>query len=75
MPPDWFSRLFSIDERFVMHRYLSTRWSVMVGVILMALWVNFEYFVNQTLRMDLVIILLAMAITKLAVMVYLQRTH
>ena len=41
----------------------------------MAAWVNYEYFVNQTLRLDLVIILLVMAVTKVAVMVYLRFTH
>jgi hypothetical protein len=69
------SKYFSVDERFVMHRYYSTRWAVIVGVILMAAWVNYEYLANRILRYDLVIILLAMVLTKVAVMVYYRLTH
>jgi hypothetical protein len=72
---DLFSRLFSVDERFIMHRYYSTRWAVMVGSILMGGWVMYEYYFNQTLRIDLVVIMLAMAITKLAAMLYFRLTH
>ncbi len=70
-----FSKWFAVDERFVMHRYISTRWAVIVGVVLMAIWVNYEFIVNDTLRMDLIIILLAMLITKVAVMIYYRMTH
>ena len=70
-----FSKLFGVDERFVMHRYISTRWAVLVGVILMAVWVNYEYIVNHILRIDLLVILLAMAVTKVAVMIYYRLTH
>ncbi len=70
-----FSRRFGVDERFVMHRYISTRWAVVVGVVLMAGWVNYEFIVNNTLRLDLLIILGAMAITKVAVMIYYHLTH
>jgi len=70
-----FSKWFGVDERFVMHRYISTRWAVLVGVILMAAWVNYEYIVNHTLRIDLLVILLAMAVTKVAVMIYYRLTH
>ena len=70
-----FSKWFGIDERFVMHRYISTRWAVLVGVILMGLWVNYEYIVNNTLRVDLLVILGAMLVTKVAVMIYYRLTH
>ena len=70
-----FSKWFGIDERFIMHRYISTRWAVIVGVILMAVWVNYEFIVNDTLRIDLLVIMLAMIITKVAVMVYFKLTH
>lgn len=75
MLSELFSRLFSVDERFIMHRYLSTRLAVIVGMVMMAVWVNYEYFVNQILRIDLVVIMLVMAVTKVAAMIYLQRTH
>jgi hypothetical protein len=70
-----FSKWFVVDERFIMHRYISTRWAVVVGVVLMAFWVNYEYIVNDNLRIDLIIILLAMLATKLAVMIYYRLTH
>lgn len=66
---------FAIDERFIMHRYISTRWAVIVGVVLMAIWVNYEYLINHSLRVDLLVILAAMVVTKVAVMVYYRLTH
>jgi len=70
-----FSKWFVVDERFVMHRYISTRWAVIVGVVLMAIWVNYEFIINDTLRIDLIIILLAMFVTKVVVMIYYRLTH
>jgi len=70
-----FSKWFVVDERFIMHRYISTRWAVIVGVVLMAIWVNYEFIINDTLRIDLIIILLAMLVTKVAVMIYYRLTH
>ncbi len=70
-----FSKWFVVDERFVMHRYISTRWAVIVGVVLMAIWVNYEFIINDTLRIDLIVILLAMLVTKVAVMIYYRLTH
>jgi hypothetical protein len=64
-----------MDERFVMHRYISTRWAVIVGVVLMAAWVNYEFIVNDTLRIDLLVILGAMLVTKAGVMIYYRLTH
>lgn len=75
MRNEFFSKLFSVDERFVMHRYYSTRWAVIVGVILMALWVNYEYIVNRIWRIDLILILLAMLVTKVLAMIYFRVTH
>jgi hypothetical protein len=69
------SMWFGMDERFIMHRYISTRWAVMVGVVLMAAWVNYEYIVNHALRVDLLVILGAMLVTKLGVMIYYRLTH
>lgn len=72
---DFFSKLFSVDERFAMHRYYSTRWSVIVGVALMGAWVIYESIANQVLRLDLIAIMLVMALTKIGLMIYLQLTH
>ena len=70
-----FSEWFGMDERFIMHRYISTRWAVIVGVFLMAAWVNYEFIINDTLRIDLLVILLAMLFTKVGVMIYYRLTH
>lgn len=70
-----FSRIFAVDERFVMHRYISTRWAVVVGVVLMGIWVNYEFFTRHVLRYDLLVILAAMLVTKVFVMVYYRLTH
>ncbi|PWB50449.1 MAG: hypothetical protein C3F13_15980 [Anaerolineales bacterium] len=70
-----FSNWFGMDERFIMHRYISTRWSVIVGVVLMAAWVNYEFIANDTLRIDLLVFLGAMLVTKMAVMIYYRLTH
>lgn len=67
--------MFKPDERFIMHRYHSTRLSMMVGVILIAIWFNYELLVNDHLRWDLAIIVGVMAITKLLTMLYLRIAH
>ena len=64
-----------LDERFVMHRYYSTRIAMIVGVILLAGWFLYENFINGVLRWDLFIILMAIAVTKMGAMVYFRITH
>lgn len=64
-----------VDERFVMHRYYSTRVAMIVGVILLAGWFLYENFINGVLRWDLFIILMAIAVTKMGAMVYFRITH
>jgi hypothetical protein len=71
----FFSEWLGMDERFIMHRYISTRWAVAVGLILMILLVNYDYFENKTLRVDLLAILAAMLVTKVSVMIYYRLTH
>jgi hypothetical protein len=64
------SSLFKADERFILHRYYSTRLAMIVGVVMIAGWFYYELAVNQAIRWDLFIILLAMVVTKLAAMLY-----
>jgi hypothetical protein len=59
-----------MDERFIMHRFKSTRLATLVGVVMMALWFNYELLVNDVWRFDLVIILGAMLIAKVGAMLY-----
>ena len=62
--------MFKPDERFVMHRYYSTRLSMIVGMILIVIWFNYELITNDYVRWDLLVIAGVMAITKLMAMAY-----
>ena len=64
-----------MDERFKMHRLYSTRFAMLIGVIMIAVWFNYEYFANHTLRWDLFIIMVAMAVSKMAAMIYYKKTN
>jgi hypothetical protein len=72
---NFFSRIFSIDERFKMHRYASTRIAVTVGVIVAAAWIYYDYFFKDILQLELLIVMLVMAAVKIAAMVYFRLTH
>ena len=63
------------DERFIMHRYYSTRISMVVGIILIVTRFNYELLVNDVFRLDLAIIAGVMAITKILAMVYYRLIH
>jgi hypothetical protein len=67
--------LFKPDERFVMHRYYSTRLSMIVGMILIVIWFNYELIANNHVRLDLLVITGVMAITKLMAMAYYRITQ
>ncbi len=59
-----------MDERFIMHRFKSTRLATLVGVVMMGAWFNYELLVNDVWRFDLLIILAVMALTKVAALLY-----
>jgi len=65
---------FKPDERFLAHRYQSSRLALAMGVIMMGVWVEYEWFVNHELRLDLLIILGAMALSKVGAMMYYRLT-
>ena len=67
--------MFKPDERFIMHRYYSTRVAMIVGIVSIVFWFNYELVVNHQLRVDLAIIAGAMAVAKILAMVYLRMTH
>lgn len=64
-----------VDERFIMHRYYSTRIAMIVGTIVLAGWFFYEQFINGVLRWDLFIILMVIAVTKVLAMIYFRITH
>jgi hypothetical protein len=67
--------LFEPDERFVMHRYHSSRLALAVGVALLAGWFFYLLVARDIVRYDLAIILGLIALTKLVAMAYLRLTH
>lgn len=62
-----------MDERFRLHRYKSTSYAAMVGALGMGGLVIHDLVKTGVLRRDLQWILVAMAITKLAFMLYYRR--
>ena len=74
MWPNLFALLFKPDERFIMHRFRSTRLAMLVGVLMIALWFNYELLINSQWRFDLLIILAAIAVTKVGAMIYYHAT-
>jgi hypothetical protein len=64
-----------VDERFVMHRYYSTRIAMIVGMLLLVGWFIFEMLVNDNPRWDLFVIVMAIALTKVTAMIYFRIAH
>lgn len=63
-----------MDERYAMHRYKSTSHAAMVAAVALGGWFLFEQLVSKVFRWDLMIILLAMAVTKIAALTYYRLT-
>jgi hypothetical protein len=76
---EWFSSIVSLfidpDERFIVHRYYSSRLALAVGMILIAGIFFYEMLVNDQLRLDLLLIMAAMALTKVLAMAYYRIVH
>lgn len=64
-----------MDERTKMHRFYSTRWSVLAGATALAGWFAYNYYGRGIFRADLFLILLIMVAAKLAAMVYYRFTN
>jgi len=69
------ANFFKPDERFIMHRYYSTRISMIVGIVLIVAWFNYDLIAKNIFRLDLAIIGGAIAITKILAMVYFRMTR
>jgi len=63
---------FKPDERFIMHRLQSSRFALIVMVLVTAVWFEYDLLVNEQIRWDLFIILSASALAKLGSMVYFR---
>jgi len=64
-----------MDERFVMHRYYSTRLALIAGMVIMAVWINYELFVNHRPRWDLLIIMGGTLLVKVGARLYYRFTN
>lgn len=64
-----------IDERFLLHRFKATSHAAVVGAALAGFFFLRDYYRGAGVRVDLLIILLAMVVTKLAAMIYYRRTN
>lgn len=63
-----------IDERFIQHRFKSTSHAAMVASVCLAFFFLREYYGRGQVRWDLGFTLVAMALTKIAAMVYYRFT-
>ena len=64
-----------MDERAINHRYKATRLAVLAGALIIFGWFQYDFFVNDTLRWDFLIILSVMAVVKLAARYYFRKTN
>jgi hypothetical protein len=64
-----------LDERFVIHRFKSTRFAVLVGTVLMFAIFTYHIVKHDAIRWDLFAVMLAMALAKVGAMIYLRRTN
>lgn len=63
-----------LDERYLLHRYKATSHAGVVMAVLVAGFFLYHHLHNQEFRWDLLIPLIAGAVTKLVAMVYYRRT-
>ena len=81
MPGGGFWSLFKwkqdevFDERFIMHRFKSTRLAVLVGTFTILAMFTYHAAVSRTIRWDLFCILAAMAVAKVCAMLYYHKTN
>ena len=69
------ANLFKPDERFIIHRFYSSRLALGAGLVTILIVLNYEYLVRHNLRWDLIVIAGVMAVVKVAAMVYYRSTH
>lgn len=64
-----------LDERFVAHRYHSSRIALAVGMLVIVGWFMYDLYARDFFHADLAIIAGVMAATKLAAMAFLRLTR
>jgi hypothetical protein len=74
-PSIWAALFASPDERFIAHRYQSSRLALGIGMLVTVAWFIADLIVNDHVRGDLAIIAGSMALTKIVAMVYYRVTE
>jgi hypothetical protein len=80
-PGGWLLNIFRwkhddmLDERFIMHRFKSTRLAVLAGLILLFAFFTYDAVVKDVIRWDLFAVSAAIAVVKVCAMIYYQRTN
>lgn len=64
-----------MDERAIFHRYKATRLAVLAGTLVIFVWFQYDFFTNDTVRWDFLIILSVMAVVKLIARLYYKMTN
>ena len=64
-----------MDERVIMHRYKATRAAMVAGLIIMGVFFWYDYISIREVRWDLLLVMSAMAVVKVAAMIYFRRTN
>ena len=67
--------LFKPDERFIMHRFKSSRLALAAGMVAILVIFNYEWLMRDTVRWDLAAIAGVMAVVKMVAMTYYMRTR
>ena len=71
----WFTKFEKMDERTKLHRYKATRFSVMVGLLVILGMMLYDKFINDIFRYDLFLLILIMAVAKLGARFYYSKTN
>jgi len=64
-----------VDERFVMHRFKATRLATLVGTALLFGFFTYALVVDKTIRWEYMIVMTAMAVTKMGALFYFRKTN
>lgn len=65
----------ALDERFILHRYKSTRFAVLVGLVVLFALFAYDAVAHDIIRWDLLGISGAIALAKVCAMLYYRRTN
>ena len=65
----------STEERYAMHRSHANSWAFISGIIVMTVWILYDYAVHELIRSDFLFILLVMILAKGTALFIYSRKH